>query len=92
MALIADPKSVVFAQSPAPVDLKTAKTLIKGRDHWLLIGEGWWQMGIHQCAIPDIDHPIEVVSVPHFPTPVLLTMVSVPPDQWLGVKVSRTVV
>ena len=37
--------SILFLQSDTPIDLATARTVIHGREHWLLIGDGWWQMG-----------------------------------------------
>jgi hypothetical protein len=89
--VIAIDKNVLFMQSEAPVNLRTSRWIIYGRDHWMLIGEGWWQLGVHAYAIPEIDHPVQTIHAPHFPTPALLQL-SVPPDQWLDIKISHQVI
>ena len=88
--IVATDHNVSFAQSDTPVDLTTAHTVINGRGHWLLIGENWWQMGAHNMAKPNVDHPLDVIEFRGFDIPTLLRTSSIPPDLWCGIRISRS--
>jgi hypothetical protein len=82
---------VLFAQSEAPINLRTARFLIVGCDAWLLKGDGWYQMGTHDHAIPEVDHPIQKTIAPHCTTPILLRLAN-SPYPWLDIKLSQSTI
>jgi hypothetical protein len=65
-------------RSEVAIDLSTARTLIKGCDHWLLIGNGWRVLKSIAIVPPEFDHPIQVIDVPGFSKDLLLNLFDSP--------------
>jgi hypothetical protein len=80
---------VLFAQSEASVNLRTARFLIIGCDAWLLKGDDWFQIGTHDHAIPEVDHPIQKTHAAHCTTPILLRLANLPVP-WRDVRLSQS--
>lgn len=82
------PQEIVFLQT-GEIDLATARILISGQTHWLLIGDGWQQMAEHSWAIPEIDHPVVIFVDPYF-TDEKLFQLYVSPNQFSGIRIARS--